>query len=189
MEVNMANIKKYAIETKPGVYRFQNIVNGKFYIGSSKNIGRRFWQHQTRMKNKTHWNPSMKEDIEKHGKDAFIFGIVEFCESDKTFEREQYYVDLCKPTYNRRIDVDNPKSGWDDEAKRKMGEKLKIAWVERKARPGFKEKHGDARRGIKHSEETKKKYSEMRKGKPKSEEWKEKMRISYQNRMKKDGIS
>lgn len=172
----MRGTTKNAINTKPGVYRLQNLKTGKFYIGSSLNLLRRYWQHRQSMLNGSHKNPNIKEDSKIYGRDVFCFGVVEYCDKNKLDEREQYFIDTWKPEYNRRQDADNPKSGWDEQAKEKHGEKLKIAWIARKARPGFKEKHAAARRGIPHSEETKKKYSEVRKGKKKSPEWKEKIR-------------
>ena len=30
---------------KIGIYKITNLKNGKFYIGSSKNIDRRWWEH------------------------------------------------------------------------------------------------------------------------------------------------
>jgi group I intron endonuclease len=167
---------KTSFEKKAGIYGIKNLVTGSFYVGSTINVLRRYWNHRGHLLRNTHKNPGMKIDNEKYGINSFIFGVIEYCELSEINEKEQYYVDLWKPLYNRRIDVDNPKSGWDEEAKKKLGLKLKKAWLGRKMRPGFKEKHGAARRGILHSDETKKMMSQNRKGKPKSAEWKEKMR-------------
>jgi group I intron endonuclease len=134
-----------------------------------------------RMKNLTHWNHRINADVEKFGRDSFLFGVVEYCEKENLLDREQYYIDNWIPDYNLRKDVDDCKSSWDKESRIKLGEKLKLAWVERKASLSpeeFKKKHGDARRGILHSDESKKNMSEKRKGKPKTDEWKEKMRQS-----------
>jgi group I intron endonuclease len=174
--VHMANVKKIAILGKSGIYRIQNLRTGNFYIGSSNNILRRYWQHKTRLKNNNHWNLGMNEDFLIYGKHSFLFGVVEYCEKNELLDREQYYINIWNPSYNKRVIVNDPKSSWDKSSRKKLGEKLKKSWVIRKIKPGFKEKHAEARRGIPHTEETKKRLSEMRKGKPKSAEWKEKMR-------------
>jgi len=38
--------------------------------------------------------------ILKYGHSKFTLEILEYCDSDKCLEREQYYIDLLKPEYN-----------------------------------------------------------------------------------------
>ena len=54
-----------------GVYKIENINNGKKYIGSSKDIEKRFYQHRRNLENKTHhsiklqhaWSKANNKDI------------------------------------------------------------------------------------------------------------------------------
>ncbi len=39
------------MNTNCGIYMIMNLVNGKFYIGSSKNIKNRFWGHKGSLNN------------------------------------------------------------------------------------------------------------------------------------------
>lgn len=168
----MRGSRKHCINPNPGIYRLQNLINGKFYIGASVNLLRRYWQHRQRIK-KGKLNSLMLKDNEAY----FVFGVVEYCIKNKLKEREQFYIEKWNPHYNKNLLVDDSKKWWTQEDRRNLGEKIKKAWIGRKSKAGFREKHAEARRGILHSEQTKKRLSDMRKGKPKSKEWKEKMRL------------
>jgi group I intron endonuclease len=185
------------MEKKPGVYRLQNVITKRFYIGSTKNIYARYYRHRQILREKINDNLKIIEDCEKYGEKSFIFGVVEYCDAKICLEREKFYFDLWQPEYNRfdplekrkgfkhsRDSIERMKKAqkkiiWNDERKKNHSEKLKKAWLVRKAKLSpeeFKKKHGDARRGILHSEETKAKMRKTRKGKPKSSEWIEKFR-------------
>jgi len=45
-------------------------------------------------------NMNICKALLKHGYSNFSFSILEYCESDKCIQREQYYIDLFKPEYN-----------------------------------------------------------------------------------------
>jgi len=88
---------------KAGVYRFINKTNGKSYIGSSTNLGRRFTQYYSIL--------SLQKEIErgkslicnsllKYGYHSFSLEILEYCEVNKATTREQYFLDLLYPEYN-----------------------------------------------------------------------------------------
>lgn len=72
-----------------GVYKITNLLNCKIYIGSTKNITKRF---------KSHLAPGsgcklLKAALKKYGKDNFKFEIIEEVEVDNLINREQYYLD------------------------------------------------------------------------------------------------
>ena len=83
-----------------GVYKIINKITGEFYVGSSKNIKQRWYSHRT----PAYWqqNPSLRlyQDMSKLGKNNFIIEIIE--ETDNLREREQYWIDQLKPSYNDR---------------------------------------------------------------------------------------
>jgi predicted GIY-YIG superfamily endonuclease len=80
-----------------GVYKITNLVNGKFYIGSSKNIKARWYQHKSQLNDNQHRNIHLQNAWNLYGSQNFQFEIIEKCELEKQFEREQYYLDKLNP--------------------------------------------------------------------------------------------
>ena len=81
-----------------GVYKITNNITGEFYIGSSKNIKRRWYQHRSPSVHKQLPNSKLYKDMASYGLDNFTFEIIE--ETDSLKEREQYYIEQLKPSYN-----------------------------------------------------------------------------------------
>lgn len=78
----------------PAIYKFTNKVNGKIYIGQSKDITTRLRAHLTGRGSK-----SMQPDVDLYGWGSFRFEILEFIdECDNLLsildEREQYFIDI-----------------------------------------------------------------------------------------------
>ncbi len=83
-----------------GIYSIKNVVNGHTYIGSAKNIYRRFHQHLSLLKNNKHINKHLQSAWNKYGKDNFIFqGLVD-CEVHDLQVFEQFFIDVRNPEYN-----------------------------------------------------------------------------------------
>jgi group I intron endonuclease len=82
-----------------GIYRIKNLVNGKIYYGSSKDIKKRWRTHKNKLNNGKHHNSPLLNAWNKYGEENFIFEIIELCDEKILLEREQYYLDL-KPEYN-----------------------------------------------------------------------------------------
>lgn len=81
-----------------GVYKIANTITGDFYIGSSKDIKRRWAKH----KSPSTWaycpNSRLYQDMAQYGIENFILEIIE--ETVNLKEREQYYIEQLKPSYN-----------------------------------------------------------------------------------------
>lgn len=75
-----------------GIYKITNTINNKVYIGSSVNIENRQYKHFWMLSNDFHDNNHLQNSFNKHGKNSFLFEIVEFCPSDSLIERENYYI-------------------------------------------------------------------------------------------------
>ena len=89
------------MEIISGVYCIENTVNKKKYIGSSINVYKRRNRHFSELKNQKHKNIKLQHSYNKHGKDNFIFSVIEFIEDiNKLIEKEQHYIDNLKPEYN-----------------------------------------------------------------------------------------
>lgn len=84
-----------------GIYKIINIINGKFYLGSSKKIEYRWESEHKRQLNKgTHVNIILQRAWNKYGSDNFKMEILEIVEPEFLLKREQFYLDKLKPKYN-----------------------------------------------------------------------------------------
>jgi len=93
--------EKYAYSIPPGVYGIKCLVNGKMYIGESKHPMKRRSHHLSIAKSEgtlTSTNINLQEDLQKYGKENFIFGIIEETLNHK--QRETYWINYYQPEYN-----------------------------------------------------------------------------------------
>jgi group I intron endonuclease len=82
---------------KSGVYKITNVKNGKFYIGSAKDIDRRWWEHKNDLKKNKHINPKLQHAWDFYGETNFDFIILENTDETVLVQREQFYLDMFKP--------------------------------------------------------------------------------------------
>jgi group I intron endonuclease len=90
-------------KNKSSIYRFNNLITGKSYLGSSINLGSRLsiYYSEKAMLAKVKTRTSIiYSALLKHGYDNFTLDILEYCEIDVLIKREQYYIDTLKPKYN-----------------------------------------------------------------------------------------
>jgi group I intron endonuclease len=88
---------------KCGIYRLNNIITGKSYIGSSVNLASRFSNYYSIvfLENRVKKGSSIiYNSLLKYGYSNFSVDILEYCESYLLIAREQYYMDILKPEYN-----------------------------------------------------------------------------------------
>jgi len=88
-----------------GVYKITNMINGKFYIGSSNDIQNRWSQHKACLKNNEHGNNHLQNAWNLYGGENFKFEIIEECSPSMQFEREQYYINELKPFDDRGYNI------------------------------------------------------------------------------------
>ena len=86
-----------------GVYKITNIINGKIYVGSSKDIEDRWWHHKYELNSRIHKNTHLQNAWNKYKEHNFIFEIIEECSPQIQFEREQYYLDTLNPFDNNFV--------------------------------------------------------------------------------------
>ena len=90
---------KSRVNAVSGIYKITNLINNKFYIGSSKNIESRWAYHKAKFKSNEETSNKLYSDFKKFGLENFKFEILEKCSSNIK-EKEQEYIDKLKPHYN-----------------------------------------------------------------------------------------
>lgn len=76
-----------------GIYKIENLNNGKIYIGQSNDIARRFYEHMTKG---TSSRIPVDEVIQKEGASSFSYEIVEECSVEDLNEREKFWIKFFK---------------------------------------------------------------------------------------------
>lgn len=154
-----------------GVYKIMNIKNGKYYVGSSIDIEKRFGRHMRELVANEHHNIYLQRAWNKYGENSFEFSIIkECCSEGEARKLEQSYLDNhIKELYN----ISLASSGGDlisnnpnrDAIIAKMSKSLKIRYSnlsceERKKIYGKRgESNGMYGRG--HTQETRDKISKI----------------------------
>ncbi len=188
-------IKQEKVYSKPGIYQILNIVSGDFYIGSSMNVYRRMYQHQTLLRNNKHHSPHLQRSWNKYGQDKFEYSILQYVHTeDEKYLRfvEQQYLDLFLPVYNVSRDAISPlstkyvprkkshtekilpqnKSNW-EEVKSKISNTVKSLW----ANDDFREHQLSCMR----SPKAKSNYSNSMKIRWESQEYKNRLSKKFQD--------
>jgi len=108
-----------------GIYKIN--CNDKFYIGSSKNIQQRYYKHRTELRKGVHKNEHLQNTYNKYGEEKFIIEIIDICNIDEQYLKEQYYLDLLQPLFNKEKDVITHIPT--EETKKKLSEANKIYYA------------------------------------------------------------
>lgn len=75
-----------------GIYKIENIVNGRVYIGQSVDIEKRWRSHTKELRKGTHANVLLQDDWLIYGEEHFTFEVIKKCRSIKLNEFEKYYI-------------------------------------------------------------------------------------------------
>jgi len=135
---------------KSGVYKILNTVNGKMYIGRTKDFYKRYYQYVSDVKTRNidRINRYLEASFHKYGFDKFSFTVLEFCTIEECPEKELYWIQELNTTqrnkgYNLRTDTgtcmithpetsalisNNLKLQWASGVRDNHAEKLKQSW-------------------------------------------------------------
>lgn len=157
-----------AKEIISGIYKIENTINRKSYVGSSNNIMRRWSFHKWGLTNGKHHSQKMQRAWDKYGELVFEFCVLELVVSnDDLLTYEQKWLDSLQPAYNiLNIAGGNGRRPCSEETKRKIS----AANKGRIKSDESIQKHAAALRGRPLSEDHKRKLSALRKGRIFSED-------------------
>lgn len=102
----MGKRNKYPKEWKQykkvgGIYKIENLLNGKVYIGSSSNIYNRWIYHFRTLKDNKHYNYHLQQAFNKYGEHNFNFSVIEIIKNEfddlnkykkELISRETFYI-------------------------------------------------------------------------------------------------
>lgn len=75
-----------------GIYSITCTKNGRRYIGQSRVLNKRKWQHFNELDHNKHHNKYLQNTYNKYKKENFKFEVIENCEIEKLNEREAYWI-------------------------------------------------------------------------------------------------
>lgn len=76
-----------------GIYKIENKINNKVYIGKSKNIMQRWSTHEQSLEDGSHHSKTLQEDYNNMGGMSCLnFSIIEICDSKLLSEKETFYI-------------------------------------------------------------------------------------------------
>jgi len=92
---------------KAGIYKLYNKKTNRCYVGRSDNLTRRLlnYYNDNYLNNNKH--RCICKDLLEHGKENFSLEILEHCDNESLGEREQYYIKLVIPQYNKQKTAKN----------------------------------------------------------------------------------
>lgn len=175
--MNMSN------RSKGGIYKIVNKLNGKYYVGRTKNFKKRWYDHRKRLRNNYHINNHLQCAWNKYGESNFDFVIVEILDTNLCHrETEQKYINQFIEDRKNRI---NNCYNISDSSDGPLLLGNKNGMFGRTHSEETKKKISKLNKGKQHSEETKKMWSEQRKGRP---SWNIGMKMSDEYREKLSNI-
>ena len=88
------------MEKISAVYKIVNTITNDCYVGSSKDVKKRWKDHKYHSTWKQHPNSKLYQDMQKYGVDNFRFQILCPVEPEHLKEVEQELIEMIHPTYN-----------------------------------------------------------------------------------------
>lgn len=96
----MSQLSEIEYPPVPGTYAIRNLNNFKVYVGSSKNIKRRIYQHKYELSRGTHRSLHLQNAFNELGMGSFSFVVLDMWSKYPLVEVEQIYLDRYQ-SYNR----------------------------------------------------------------------------------------
>lgn len=87
------------------IYQIVNKIDGKFYLGSAKNLTRRKARHLKLLRRGQHHSRYLQNAWNKYGEENFEFVVLQKVEPEKVYEFENQLIQSLKPAYNMMMCV------------------------------------------------------------------------------------
>lgn len=81
-----------------GIYCIINKLNGKRYVGKSKNLKNRFKTHKNDLRRNVHHSSHLQYAWNKYSEENFDFCVLEFCNEEELSTKEMEYMKVFKST-------------------------------------------------------------------------------------------
>ena len=75
-----------------GVYAIRCLVDGRMYVGGSKDITNRWTHHRFKLRRGSHKTPALQNHWNLHGQGNFEFVVLERCSESDLIDRENYWI-------------------------------------------------------------------------------------------------
>lgn len=138
-----------------GVYKIVNLLNGRVYVGQTKEkFQRRFCFHRWKLRKGSHDNKYLQNAWNKYGEDNFVFEVIEVLSINEIDEREKYWIKYYREQPEGCYSIQ------DGGQPKNLG-----VYVSVESRKRVGELNRQRLLGSKLSQETKQKMSNVRKGK------------------------
>lgn len=158
-----------------GIYTITCLIDDKVYVGSAKNLGTRWGEHQGMLNSGKHFNRHLQHAWNKHGSNKFKYTVIEqLGVYNRTiyYERENDWIDTLRFEGVILYNIARAEGGWGPETHLRKGEicakisaSVKIALAD----PVVKQKMINAKKGKPLSDQHKENTSLGLIGIPKSE--------------------
>jgi group I intron endonuclease len=116
----------HTLPSSPGIYQIRCKVSNTIYVGGTKNIKKRFKEHMSALRNKTHHNTHLQRSYMKYGKNAFEYCVLEECCATDVFNIEQHHLDHIFYNNIPRYNTDKTAKGDMSYATKQTRKKLSI---------------------------------------------------------------
>lgn len=189
-----------------GVYAITCLTDGRRYIGSSRDIRKRWYRHRYRLRSGQHHIAALQLDWNEYGESAFGFGVLLTCDPGQLLAAEQAVLDLAhgaglcynpstsavaargyKLTPDQRAAISAAQMGRtvSVETRRKIGDANRANWAQREITPEVRERMasmGRKSKGRPKPADQRRKISDAQKGREFSDEHLANLRAAKRSR-------
>ena len=109
-----------------GIYTITNLVNGKIYVGCTKDFTSREYTHFNLLKKNKHFNHHLQKAFNKYKQENLVFEILEICDNKYLYSQENYWINMLNTlnmNYGYNLSMPNP----DKKGNHSLETKLKIS--------------------------------------------------------------
>lgn len=140
-----------------GIYKIVNKVNGKYYVGKTKNLDGRWRQHKWSLSKGIHHSYKLQDDYNLYGIECFEFEVIDYVDAAELLSVEQKYLDECSNNVDSNYNVTYSSEivKMTDEIKKKLSR----AAIKRMTDPNMRKRISEKMKGRVVSEETRRKQS------------------------------